>query len=560
MAKKKEEQLSYMQMPLPSGRKSHRTAKRSWAGLNYRHTIDSGALSKSFNTSTIEAPAIVPASGYVEIGCETGVSPIGLFGFGDFLIHIFRYYESIYVEYIRLDENGMSTESYISVLQDGGATEADEYPRCVVQFNVYDKPTDPVRGKFTKKLLIFPDKKSMDFDITSSDFPISDMDVLVKEFTPADGKDTPPDSASHNYYYMNSKTSDVYQWFDDQSDSSKSGWRVSVPPSFPPIKYAAVHASRLFGVDDDRVYASGFNDYTNWNLDSIDEYNESNAWCSPAQSNTKASGKFTGITNFQGHIVCFKRDFMHEIYNTKNPFRIQDIFAEGAIDHRTIQEVGGKLIFVSGDDVKMYTGANPRSIGYNLNMPKYDHAVSGADDRFYYLYCENDAYNKRFFVYDTFTEQWSEWDPGDGIVGFAYAKNGAYVLSRGCAFSSVSGIYRLNPNTPIDSWCFETDLITNGTVNIKHIKKMQMLAEFRTGTNMTVHFLYDDEVFDRLTAAERDERCVYRLESPPNGKKTIRIKPRKTANYGIKLHVEGHGYFKIHELELFIENGGDLYV
>ena len=417
----------------------------------------------------------------------------------------------------------------------------------MVQFNVYDTPTDPVSGKYVKKLLIFPDKKSMDFEITEDGFTISDMSVLVKEFTPSGDKNTPPDTASHNYYYRNTKTSDVYKWVDDTSDSENSGWKVSVPPAMPDIKYAAVHLSRLFGVDDDRVYASGYNDYTNWNLDTIDEYNESNAWCSPAQSNTKAGGVFTGITNFQGHIVCFKRDFMHEIYNTKNPFRIQDIYAEGAIDHRTIQDVDGRLIFVSSDDVKIYTGSNPRIIGYYLNMSEYVNAVSGTDGRCYYLYCEDADENKRLFVYDTIAEHWSEQAIHDTVLSFAHNKHGMYMLcADGYIYKMDSGNYR-------HSWSFETDLITNETVNIKHIKKIQMFADIASGANIKAYILYDDEEFDEDTS-----HLVY--SSTGYGQKPIRVKPRKTASYGIKLHIEGYGYVKLYELELFMENGGDLYV
>ena len=373
------------------------------------------------------------------------------------------------------------------------------------------------------------------------------MSVLVKEFTPTGDKSTPPDTASHNYYYRNTKTSDVYKWVDDMSDSENSGWKVSVPPAMPNIKYAAVHLSRLFGVDDDRVYASGYNDYTNWNLDTIDEYNESNAWCSPAQSNTKAGGVFTGITNFQGHIVCFKRDFMHEIYNTKNPFRIQDIYAEGAIDHRTIQDVDGRLIFVSEDDVKIYTGSNPRIIGYYLNMPEYVNAVSGTDGRCYYLYCEDADENKRLFVYDTIAENWSEQAIYDTVLSFAHNKHGMYMLcDDGYIYKMDTGNYR-------HSWSFETDLITNETVNIKHIKKIQMFADIASGANIKAYILYDDEEFDEDTS-----HLVY--SSTGYGQKPIRVKPRQTASYGIKLHIEGYGYVKLYELELFMENGGDLYV
>lgn len=545
MATKKKNELTYMQLPLPQGRRGYTMTKRSWSGLNYRQTIDTGALSMESNISTLEAPYLVPSQNRISI-LDGYAHPISMFGFDDFLIVIYRSGASIYVDYIIYDAGMDKYATYTGTLQESGATSDDEFPRCVVQFNVYDTPTDPVRGQYVKKLLIFPDKKSMDFEITADGFTISDMSVLVKEFTPTGDKNTPPDTASHNYYYRNTKTSDVYKWVDDMSDSENSGWKVSVPPAMPNIKYAAVHLSRLFGVDDDRVYASGYNDYTNWNLDTVDEYNESNAWCSPAQSNTKAGGVFTGITNFQGHIVCFKRDFMHEIYNTKNPFRIQDIYAEGAIDHRTIQDVDGRLIFVSADDVKIYTGSNPRIIGYYLNMSEYVNAVSGTDGRCYYLYCEDADGNKRLFVYDTIAENWSEQAISDTVLSFAHNKNGMYMLcDDGYIYKMDTGNYR-------HSWSFETDLITNETVNIKHIKKIQMFADIASGANIKAYILYDDEEFDESTS-----HLVF--ESSGSGQKAIRVKPRQTASYGIKLHIEGYGYVKLYELELFMEQGGDLY-
>jgi len=539
MATKKKDELTYLQMPIPQGRKSFKLVKRSWNGLNYKQTIDTGALSMEQNISTLEAPYLTPSPKWSSY--TSGYShPISMFGFDDFLIVIYRTGSAIKVDYITADD------TYTGTLKSSGATSADEYPRCMVQFNLYDTPTDPVSGSYVKKLLIFPDKKSMDFEISSNNFTISDLSVTVKSYRNATSPYLPPDTASHNYYYQNTYNNDVYRWVVDEADSDNTGWKVTAFPNIPNIKYATVHLSRVFGVDDDRVYASGYNDYSNWNLDTVDEYNESNAWCSPAQSNTKAGGAFTGITTFQNHVVCFKHDFMHEIYNTKNPFRIQDIFGEGAIDNRTIQDVDGRLIFVSEDNVKIYTGSNPRIISYYLNISKYKNAVSGTDGRCYYLYCETSGGSGRLFVYDTIVEQWSEQSISHEVLSFAHNKNGMYALcDNGYIYKMDTGNYR-------HSWSFETDLITNETVNIKHIKKMQMFADIASGANIKVYILYDDEEFDEDTS-----HLVY--ESAGYGQKPIRIKPRQTASYGIKIHIEGYGYVKIYELELFMENGGDLY-
>jgi hypothetical protein len=622
--KKKENTLSYLQMPLPEGGKYSKMTKVAFGGLNKRYTLDSGDLSMESNISTNEYPYLTPScrkelykDGYY---VNNAKYPISMAAFDDFLVVVYyektlvdsKWHYEIKVDYITEDEDE-NVIIHTGILESNAnkAKDTIDTPRSIVQFNVYDTPTDPITGQFVKRLLFFPDKASMfmrivekpdNFDVDTADtdvlyfhyngagdkiysvvkviaekdddgkvtysrehtsvggtnyFVCDGMDVLVKEYDNGVEPYLPPETANHSYYYQNTNPaakeddtlfgSAIYRWVDDEADSENSGWKVSIPPTMPDIKYATVHLSRVFGVDDDRVYASGYNDYTNWNLDTVDEYNEANAWCSPSQSNTKAGGNFTGITSFQNHIICFKHDFMHEIYNTKNPFRLQDIYAEGTIDNRTIQDVDGKLIFVSEDDVKIYTGSNPRIIGYNLNMPKYKYAVSGTDNRNYYLYCEEIGNKKHLFVYDTYTGLWSEQSIDSKVWSFAHNKNGMYMLCEdGC-------VYKMDTDDYSHEWSFETDLITNKTVNIKHIKKLQMLVEVATNANMKVYILYDDEEFNENTS-----HLVY--TSTKTGKFPIRVKPRKTANYGFKLHIEGTGYIKLYELEIFVEAGGDMYV
>ncbi len=631
MAKKKknENTLSYLQMPLPEGAKYSKMTKVSFGGLNKRYTLDSGELTMEKNISTNEFPYLTPSEKrnlvqglnkyYINAPIDEIQEryPISMVAFDNFLVVV--YYERTLVGVtqnctIKVDYIADDGEFHTGIVKDYGEDESSARdtiftPRSILQFNVYDTPTDPVTGQYVKKLLFFPDKASMfmrfkqmtsDYDTNTADtdvmywyeedkvkkyffvrfnedtglnaevpngtdgcFACDGMDVLIKSFTSRreeneDGElvtvTTPPETASHNYYYFNTDTDETYRWVDDASDSENSGWKVSIAPAVPNIKYATVHLSRVFGVDDDRVYASGYNNYANWNLDTIDEYNEANSWCSPSQSNTKADGHFTGITTFQNHVICFKRDFMHEIYNTKNPFRLQDIYAEGAIDQRTIQDVDGRLIFVSEDDVKIYTGSNPRIIGYKLNMPQYKYAVSGTDNRSYYLYCEGDVNgnDKHLYVYDTFTELWSEQSIDSRVISFAHNKNGMYMLCEdGYVYQMDSDLYADH------KWCFETDLITNKTVDIKHIKKLQMLVDVGKPSHkadMRVYILYDDEVFDK------DSSHLVYSNNKKQGRLPIRVKPRKTANYGFKLHIEGEGYVKLYELEIFVEQGGAMYV
>lgn len=485
MANKKQE-FAYLNTTIPTGQKAKKSVRLQWGGLNRRYIIDTGELSMEKNISTSELPHLVPSQ--KRTAYKSGYQhPIGLYGFDDFLLCIYREGAHVKMDYIKADGT-----IYTGSLKISGVGPSDDYPRCIVQFNVYDTPTDVLNGKYVKKLLVFPDKLSMDFNI-SENFKFSQMTDM------------------------------------------------------PDIQYACVHLSRVFGVDNDRIYASGYNDYANWNLDTADETLANNAWCSPAQSNTKANGDFTGITVFQNHIICFKHDFMHELYNNKNPFRIQDIFAEGAIDNRTIQDVDGRLIFVSDDGVKIYTGSNPRSIGGNLNIDSYKDAVAGTDGGYYYLYCKTKDNEPHIFVYDVQNSMWSEQECHSEVLSFAHNKNGMYML---CADGR---IYQLDTGLYSHEWCFETDITLNRSADIKHIDKIQIVCDMGDDSRIAVYALYDGEEFNENTSHMLCERFG-------TGRKVIRVKPRMTADYSFKLHFEGFGYVKIYQMEVVTSDGGELFV
>ncbi len=572
MAKnKKQNQLAYLQMPLPEGRKYYKMTKRSWSGLNYRQVIDSGALSMEKNISTSEAPYLVPSETFVipEIVKNTITKeipkydiPIGLYGFGKYLVVLYRKSGNrrVYIDFLEADSGGT-----LYVTRTGVVTTDNQYgdePRTIVQFNAYDTVVNVNTGEYIKKLVIFPDAVSLYLDVEEIGSVNSDnIDSL---------------SVSKMYYSTADSYANDYIKIEYQQSSGGSYTRKVVPitsdeagkficddiPEAPlNLKYATVHQSRVFALSEDRIYASANNSYTRY-LPTINKEGESQEpWISTAQSNTKADSVFTGITTFLNHVVCFKRGYMHEIYNSANPFKVQDIYAEGAVDHRTIQDVDGQLIFVSEDGVKVYTGSNPRVIDYNLKSPRYKYAVSGTDGRFYYLYYEASAGKRGFFTYDVMTEQWSEQSVPNNeympenednyVVNFAKTEDGMYML---CGDGK---IYQLDSGNYNQVWSFETDLITNETVDIKHVRKIQMFADMRNNSEISVYLLYDDEEF-KEDEDFKQKHLVY--SGSGEGRKAIRFKTRMTANYGFKLHVEGKGYIRLYEAEIAVENGGELFV
>lgn len=657
MAKKKEEQLTYLQMPLPQGQEYVRLPI-VWNGVNYRQELDTGELSYAENVSTDEAPYLTPCAKPVRLLVKSGCSnnhgiyypyytddisaetatenvdkkkqPIGLFNVNGTLM-------VIYAGYISVDGVTRNVTNFDIITIDKANREIDsvttgtfgEYynqQHSVVQFNTYPDLTSVVDSAYIPRILVFPECVSLE-TIIALDWPLNNISGLY------DGKTYDCDN-SYNpwgfpgykeryvqkyngrtcrfvkgtssakdpiYYYFKcsvyaSDSENFLRWTYIASLADAPSTDTIVPQSItgmPAIDYAAVFQSRLFGVGDGKIYASGYNDYANWQLDTKDDYDSSNAWMTTSQANVKSTGDFTGIASFQNHVIAFKKDFIHEVTNTKNPFRLVDVYSSGTIDNRSVQEVNGRLIFVSEGNVYTYTGTTPKDLGYKLGIDKFSYAVSGSDGRRYYLYCEdgenldaNGYGNGRFFVYDTYTGTWSErsldWDlhadmeiaeensdliPQTRIISFTNSPAGMIALRQDGYIYLVSNIDDYEDT----NWAIETDITSRvnsslsasySNIDIKHIRKIQMLAELAEGAELRVYVIYDDEEFDESTSY-----CVY--DSVKHGDKhgvsgrkrrAIRIKLRRSAHYGAKLHMCGKGYVKLYELELFIEKGGELYV
>ncbi len=656
MAKKKNEnQLDYMQMPLPQGQ-SYVRLPITFSGVNYRRDIDTGEMSLAENVSTDDAPYLTPCARPVRLATAQGCihnhgiyypyyaddesaaaatvitdkkkQPIGLFSVnGELMV--------IYTGHINTEHGEINATNFdiiaidtgikaITGVKTGTFGEYNNSQHCVVQFNTYPVIDSATSGAYVPRILVFPECVSLE-TILAVDWPLNKLSVQsvfkcdseynpwgfpnysvrnAEKYSGRMCRFTKGTSSANNpdYYYFSCSVEAgdenylVWTRVRDIDDNSKRDLIVpQAITTMPHIDYATAFQSRLFGVGDGKVYASGYNDYANWALDTSESYDSSNAWMTTTQANVKATGEFTGITTFQNHVVAFKKDFIHEVTNTKNPFRLVDVYSSGTIDNRSVQAVNGRLIFVSEGNVYAYTGTTPKDLGHKLGIDKFSYAASGSDDRRYYLYCEDgdkldeNGYGEgRFFVYDTYTGTWSErsldWSNPDDIV-ISDDKIDFIPKTRVISFTdSAAGmlalrqdgyIYIIDGDSAEDTantdWAAETCIISRvnaslsasySNVDIKHVSKIQMLADIPDGAILKVYALYDDEEFDPKTS-----HCVY--DSIKHGSKhgvsgkvrrAIRIKLRKSAHYGVRLRLCGKGGVRIYGLELFIERGGQLYV
>lgn len=505
---KKNDVFSYGSAAIPSAESKYSIIRWGWNGLNREDEIDSGSITDCAGV-VVDPPYVMPTlmpeslSLFYDAEKEYADRIISIHGFGERLFVIYRENGKIMIDCLYQDK------CVTGEIGDALGGYEDFVPRSMVQFNVLSNTENILNSTYTRKLLIFPDRVSMNLEVSSN-------------FTTKYLGDT-----------------------------------------YPLLNLASVYGSRVFGVDDKLVYASAFNDYADWNLDTADEYNEANAWVSTSQSNVKADGKFTAIATYDNHVVLFKKDFMQLVYNNKNPFRIVDVGSWGCDNSNAVVECGGVLYFASASAVYAFAGGTPKKISDKLGIEDFKNCFMGewrgtlylgTNDGYVYTY-KDGVWSSRgkVFVgasYNTLKQfATCDW----GIVARTFRELVAIDWDENNGFMPVQTIPRDYNACGSSEWWFETDLMAAGKLDVRRVKKVSLLCDIEKDAYVKVYLLKDGEEFNANTS-------LLVGQTKGSGRVLLRCLTRMTSAYMHRLRIVGRGKVKIHAAEIQISWGGDVYV
>lgn len=483
--------VSYASIPADDGRsgRTYTTRQVQWSGLNRSTYIDTGTLTDVSGVTMQALPYLETDNTFTVKHNYNNCRILNLAGIGDALMVV--YYDGSAVKLDVYSPADATAPTATGIIK-GNAADSDLSPRSIVQFNVYKTPTNPIDGEYDRKVLIFPDKLSMDY--------VTEVNGNIN--------------------------------FSNLGDT------------YPDIKIAAVQDSRLFGVDDARIYASGANDYANWDLDTATDYSSAHAWCSPTQSDSKADGTFTAIVSYGGHIVAFKEDFTHELYNNKNPFYLQELFGFGAIDARTVHEVGGRLLFVSRDGVISYGGGSPQKLDAPLCIGNYRNAVCGEHRGVYYLSTEDDGGDVITYTYNSENGQWSIIDKGTVLPDGYCSVGGRLYMAKGGKISVLD-------ESEYGEWFFDTDIKTGGTLDAKSLTRVMVLVSLAPSATFNVSLVTENGTLKPIYG--------YANIKTADLMRCVRMPADNNMRHCHRLRLHGNGLVRIHNMELEYRTGGKLY-
>lgn len=322
-----------------------------------------------------------------------------------------------------------------------------------------------------------------------------------------------------------------------------------IEEAIPNADRIVAYNTRLFGVDGNKIFASGAGSYSDYELDTADDFDENNAWYSATPGDA-----FTALTTFDGRVTAFKPQGLYQAYNTKNPFRIKEISKVGTSFGDTVSETENVLYYANENGIYAFGGSYPKNIALErLDMTcfKGSTATGGAYGGKYYFRRETDFDNKfkaagtkPVLVYDGHTGAWS-------VLSFATEELYYYGATEKAlyAIDKTGSLWKHTAeNRSGAKWYYELPVETGNTADVKKLTRIQAVFRFRSTGKVKVSVAFDNGNYAECGGLERASG-VYPVYIPViSGDHVAR-----------RIRFEGSGDVELMTLEQIFKTGGTRY-
>lgn len=340
----------------------------------------------------------------------------------------------------------------------------------------------------------------------------------------------------------------------------------------PKSNLMTAHKYRMYGIDNNgrllRYSAQG--DHTDWTTV------EDAGWIDL----TDQIGKASAITTFSDHVIVWSDKSMYELYGSYwENFELVNISNRlGCVSARAYTECNGKLYWMDYSGVYMYTGGQPRQIGFQAKKYieginwSYRHLINAGsvDGKIYFNipYGSAATANNVVLVFDVRQIE-------DGTVRFftELGDNNGYVNMDNELWSqgTTSGnLWLVNSNsytgrddsttgsstTPIP-WMLETKVLSDVGFNSKSsISDVWIQHEGTTQATMSFNF-WENKTTNSTSFTSIGASSDY-LNNPDMVKRTkLLISSTQLQNIDLyKMQINGTGYKKIHGMQLNLYSYG----
>lgn len=351
----------------------------------------------------------------------------------------------------------------------------------------------------------------------------------------------------HGFMYFDMNTFLIpAEGYTEQGDDGRP---LTVERRVPDLQFICENDNRLWGCDNNRIFASMPGNPFRWNNR---EGLETDGW----DVDTGSAGAFTGCTSYQGYPIFFKEDRIYKVYGSyPSQYQVVDTEAQGVMtgSEKSLAIADGTLFYLSRGGVMAYNGGMPQCVAGAFGRQRFDSGVAGSDGMKYYISMRTgDRWS--LYVYDTQRGLWFKEDDTE-VRGFAlhagtlYMQTANALVAIGELDVTESIIREVVPESEgAVEWFAEFADFTEEDPNKKGISKIQIRLELDDGATVQAWMMFDSDgqwVPVGSAIGESRKRSYY-----------LPIIPRRADHYRLKL--TGTGGCRIFSLTVETYSGSEL--
>lgn len=390
-----------------------------FGGLNLGEDYQDGNFSDTKNVSSVLYPTITQRFGRVSEGVYE--NPQAVFS-GDGLL-VIADCNAIY--------NGITINQYTDGYSQAFLTEGEKQIAKVGKYIVIfpDKvyfDTEETNLGGTYMLRSMTDKWCGSMCRASSDNEIYGAGLKYSKFEEGDKiRIMRDDWSKYQTATITSISTDRTEFCLDKDIGSDYGdsYETTIEREMPDFEYICESNMRLWGVKDNTIYASKYNDPFSFQKSegiADDSY----------YIDVGTEGNFTGCIAYSNYICFFKENLIHKLYGTKpSEFRVitSPVAGVQAGSEKSLKIVDGTLIYKGVNGIYAYGGGNPELISSNFGPRRFEEALAETDGERYYISMRNgDKWG--LYVYDITKRMWLKEDDTHA-VGMAFSEGNVHILN-----------------------------------------------------------------------------------------------------------------------------------
>ncbi len=294
--------------------------------------------------------------------------------------------------------------------------------------------------------------------------------------------------------------------------AGKENADVTVQRKIPDFTCVLSYENRLWGCENNVIYASALGDATNF-------FKYKNLSTDSFAVESNSAGDFTACTVYSNGCLFFKENACYRLYgNRPSNFQLSLCFDGGIYkqDDKSIVTMGEKLVYSGVGGIYVYSGGTPRRISDKLGEITLENAVAGSDGKHYFITADTKD-GRCEFVWDGEKNLWSK-SGIDDTLSYLFFGGSLYRLKN-------NGLEKIEKECDKDAeWSITFRPFDEGHHKTKNYSRIHVSAELSDGAYIKTEVRKDGGLWEEVNTSYGDGKKYVNIPCIVKGCREVQLR------------------------------------